>query len=464
MKTHVGQDPRAAESRSLAGLVRQLAEDAARLIRQEIALARAELSQNVSELAGHAGRIAMGGAIALLGLLVLVSFAVIGLGVLLGGNYWLSSLIVAVATLAAGAGLAYSGARRLGDSSIAPGESIDSVRQTGRWLGQEAQELRAALADNGRRPGTGTEIRIEPRLRSAERLALPGPGARRPGGTRGAPKRPITEPLHKRVFHEFQDDDVTGQGAKVAFFMFTSLPPALLVLFALTGIFGGEQFAAFVTQQMSAALPGSPQDPESAAGFLSQFVDQIVRERAPGALSIGVLTGLWAASAVFVALADSLNIAFDVPENRSWWKMRVIALATMAAFLILFLSGSVILLAGPQIAAALDLGGVANAAWSILQWPAAFLLVVAAFFLIYYTLPNRSQSNRKAILFKSSAIATALWLLATIGFRVYISNFGSFSETYGVVGAILVMLLWMYMTGIVVLTGGEIASEMEREA
>ena len=167
---------------------------------------------------------------------------------------------------------------------------------------------------------------------------------------------------------------------------------------------------------------------------------------------------------MFVALTDALNRAYDVEEDRSFVRKRSIALGVMVGFLVLFIGASLTLIAGPQIAGALQLGGAADLAWTILQWPLALLFVVLAFFLVYYALPNRDQSSCKATLFKASAIGALLWLVATAGFRFYIANFGSYGETYGFVGAILVLLLWMYITATVILVGGEVASEMEREA
>jgi membrane protein len=238
----------------------------------------------------------------------------------------------------------------------------------------------------------------------------------------------------------------------------------MLVLFALTGYFGGEEVATFIIDRLSAALPGSADEPDSAAGFIGTFVEEVVRVRAPGPLSIGLVTGIWAASAVFVALTDSLNLAYDVEDDRPWLKRRGLSIAVMILFLLLFLGGSAVMLAGPAVARGLDLGGVANVTWNILQWPLAFGLVVAAFFIVYYLLPNRDQSGCKAPIAKSAAIAAGLWLVATIGFRLYVYNLGTFNETYGFVGTILVLLLWMYLTAMVILLGGEIGSEMERSA
>jgi membrane protein len=455
--------PEASRRRSVVALARELVNDLALLFRQEIALAQAEIAQNLRGVFRNTGRIAVGGGVALFGAVVLVAFLIVGLGVLLGGAYWLSSLIVAVLLLGGGAGLAVLGAKRIGERSLAPEATMESLRETRDWASVEVDELRTTLRGDPR-PHREAEraLREGPRIGIVSATDAPAP--LHPGGGTPATRRPVSDPLYKRVLHEVADDDVLGRGAQVAYFMFTSLPPALLVLFALGGIFGGERLGAFITEQLQGVLPGSADDPNSAAAFVSSFVDQVVTQSAPGPLSIGLLLGLWAASAVFVALTDALNRAYDVEDDRSWFRRRAVAIGVMVGFLLLFLGGSLVLIAGPGIAAAIDLGGVADVAWSLAQWPLAFLMVVGAFFLVYYFLPNRDQRGCKGVLFKSSAIAAALWLVATAGFRLYIGNFGSYGETYGFVGAILVLLLWMYLTGIVILVGGEISSEMERRA
>lgn len=266
--------------------------------------------------------------------------------------------------------------------------------------------------------------------------------------------------LPRRVFREIGEDDVTGQAAKMAYFMFTSLPPALLVLFALSGFLGGESLAGFLREQLDRVIPGSASDPNSAAGFLNRFIEEVALERAPAALSIGLVLGLWSASNVFVGLTDSLNTAYDLEETRSWFRRRALALGVMLLFLILFLLGSAVLIIGPQVAEAVRLGAVAETVWSIVQWPIAFVLIAVAFFLVYALLPNHRFRKQLRAMLISSLIATGLWLIATIGFRIYISEFSSYNVTYGFIGAILVILLWMYITAMVILIGGEIGSEL----
>lgn len=258
-----------------------------------------------------------------------------------------------------------------------------------------------------------------------------------------------------RVWHEFKEDDVPGEAAKIAYYAFLALPPSLLVLFALTGFFGGPDAAAWITANLEAALPNS------ASELIRNFVDEVVGDEAPGPFSIGLLIAIWASSNIFMALGDSLDTAYDVTTTRSWIKRRAISVGVMLIFVVLFLGGSAILLAGPELAAAIGLGNAAQAIWNILIWPLAFVLIVTAFWTVYYILPDRDQSSKKVILAKAAAASALVWVLGTAIFRLYISNFASYSETYGFLGAVIVLLLWMYVTGIVVLAGGELASELD---
>ncbi len=462
------------ESLSLLRLLRTLINDLAVLVRQEIALTRTEVRQNVRKVAGSAGGVAIGGGVVLVGVLVLVAFLIVGLGVLLGGAYWLSALIVALVLLIGGGAIGYLGAKRLSARGIAPTETVRSLSETKEWAGDEIQDLKASLKRGSTElpgqtapavhhvaGGVNRRVRMSERMTSGSGSTGPRIAVEASEGDDDAP--PLSLPIYKRVFREIIDDDVPGQAAKVAFYMFSSLPPALLVIFALTGLLGGESVAEFITTRIQDALPGSADEETSAAGYVSRFVDEVVYVNAPGPLSIGLLLGLWASSAVFVALTESLNRAFDVPEARSWFRKRALALGTMLGFALLFLCGSIVLLAGPRIAEVLRLGSAGAFVWSIAQWPLAFVLVVVAFFIVYYMLPNRDQSGCRSILMRSSAIAAGLWLLATLGFRLYITDFSSYSATYGFVGAVMVLLLWMYLTSFVILVGGEISAEMERQ-
>jgi membrane protein len=190
----------------------------------------------------------------------------------------------------------------------------------------------------------------------------------------------------------------------------------------------------------------------------------VVEKNAPGPLTIGLLLALWSAAGVMMALEDSINDAYEITCDRGFIKRRLVALGTLVACSVLFVAGSAALLAGPKIADAMGLGAFGETVWGILQWPLSFLLIVGAFFIIYYVLPNRDQSCCKGDLLKAAAIGAAGWVVATFAFRLYISHFSSYSKTYGVLGTIIVLLLWLYLTSLVILVGAELSSEMERKA
>lgn len=450
-----------ASSRGLGELFRDLATDASRLIRQEAELARAEMKRNLRALLRDVAGLVLWGAVAGVGGLVLVVFLVAVLGDILD-SYWLSALLVGGVLVLAGGALAASAATRLRKRKVKPDETLRSLRDTRDWAQTEAAEARTRLAGEAGPNGRTAPARTLPasRIRGAVPVEAEAAEAERTPPAREERKERGREPeeqeedrgLLKRVWHEVMEDDVMGQAAKVAYFAFLSLPPAILVLFGLTGFFGGEDVAQWLTAELSRTLPAG------ASGLIEGFVDQVARRQAPDAFSIGLVLALWAASTVFVALADALNKAYDVEEDRSWLKRRGIALGVMLVFAVFFLAASVALLAGPQIAAAVGMG----AAWDVLSWPVAFLLVVAGFWVIYYVLPNRNQEREKTTILRGAFIGALVWILATAAFRLYVANFGSYTETYGFIGAFIVLLLWMYVSGVAVLLGGEINSEIRQ--
>ncbi|MGH7550879.1 MAG: YihY/virulence factor BrkB family protein [Gemmatimonadota bacterium] len=108
--------------------------------------------------------------------------------------------------------------------------------------------------------------------------------------------------------------------------------------------------------------------------------------------------------------------------------------------------------------------GLLWAAYDVLRWPLAFVLIVALLCLIYYFLPDRDQRPSRVYVLIGALVGGALWVLTTLGFRLYVANFGSYDRTYGLVGAVIVLLIWMYLTALTVLVGGEVASSLEQKA
>ncbi|MFW6078815.1 MAG: YihY/virulence factor BrkB family protein [Gemmatimonadota bacterium] len=255
----------------------------------------------------------------------------------------------------------------------------------------------------------------------------------------------------RQTLREARRDNITGEAAKVAFYLFLSLFPLVLVLFSLTGLIGGDAAFQWIMGRIQALVPGET------ATFLEQYVRQVTDQSRPDIFSLGLLLTLWAASGGFAALADGLNTMYDLRERRSWWRKRVIAVGLLLAAVVLVLGGAGVILAGPAL---IDRFGLPEV-WFVLRWPVAFALVVAMFWLVYLVLPNRSQRGALLPTLGGAAVGAALWLLVMAAFRLYVANFARYSETYGFVGAVIVLMLWLQLTAAVALFGGEVAAVWE---
>jgi len=262
--------------------------------------------------------------------------------------------------------------------------------------------------------------------------------------------------LVREIFTEAMDDRITGEAAKAAYYFFLSFFPAILALFAFTGLVGGDATFSWIMDKLRTAMPGD------AAEILADFVAEISGQSRPGLLSFGIVVALWSASNVFATITDGLNRMYDIEEGRPWWRRRLLAVAALTVALVLLSVGSLLLLAGPEVLADLGLG--LGAAVKLVRWPLAFVLLTLMMWLIYYLLPARDQKGAARQTALGAVVGTALWVAVTAGFRLYVSNFGNYDRSYGVVGAIMVLLLWLYLTALSILFGGEVAATLEQHA
>ena len=258
-----------------------------------------------------------------------------------------------------------------------------------------------------------------------------------------------------RTFKEVIDDNCLGLAAQLAYYFFLSLFPALLVVVTLTsffpyGVLDGilRWFATFT--------------PPEVLDIVKAQILQITKGKA-GLLTFGILGALWSSSSAMSAIIDTLNRAYGVKEGRAWWKTQVLAVILTIVMSVFVLVSLTLVLAGPEIAehiaARVGLGPVFAIAWKILQWPVVFLLISEGFALVYYFAPDAEQRWRWIL--PGAHIATLLWLAISVAFRFYIVNFGSFNKMYGSIGAVIVLLLWFYLSGLVLLFGAELNSEIE---
>lgn len=269
--------------------------------------------------------------------------------------------------------------------------------------------------------------------------------------------------LGKRVWTQINGDDVWGRSAQLAYYFLLALFPLLIFLTASLGLMLGEGAGLRVSlfNHLSQVMPGA------AFQLVNTTMEEIASASNAGKLSFGLLATLWAASNGMGAITQALNASYNVTESRPWWKQRLVAITLTIALSVLVITALLLILMGGQIAdwlaAHFGLGSVFAIAWKTLQWPIAFAFMITSFALIYYFAPNLKDQDWKWLT-PGSAIGVVLWLLVSFGFKGYLHYFDSYSKTYGSLGAVIVLMLWLYFTGAALLIGSEINSEIENAA
>lgn len=269
--------------------------------------------------------------------------------------------------------------------------------------------------------------------------------------------------LAKRVWKEIQEDEVLGRAAELSYYFLLALFPFLIFLTSVIGLILGSETNTrrMLFDYLARVMP------PSAYQLISQTMIELANSSGGGKISFGILAALWAASNGMSAISTTLNRAYDVKESRPWWKQRLTVIGLTMALSALIISALILVVAGGWIADWLahtfGLGSTFPVAWKIVQWPIVFFSMVFAFALIYYFAPDLHE-QKWTWLTPGSAIGVVLWLLVSIGFRVYLEFFDSYGATYGSLGAVIILMLWLYFTGTAILVGGEINSEIEHAA
>ena len=266
-------------------------------------------------------------------------------------------------------------------------------------------------------------------------------------------------PLLKKTGSEVIDDNVLGLGAQLAYYFFFSLFPIFLFLAPLLALVGDKQKTFYLLLEQAARAV-----PAEAFALVKKVVGEVVfAPGAPGLVSVGALLALFSGSSIFSNLMGALNTAYDCDNDaRPWWRRQLIAIAALVVIGIVFVVASVVMVAGGDIvdklSDAMHIGAAGRVFWSVVQYAVAFAIVVGSAWLIYYFLPDVRQNRWHAL--AGALVATVLWVIVTMGFRFYVQNFGNYNKTYGTIGAVIVLLTWMYLSMVVLLAGGELAAEL----
>ncbi|MFN2579203.1 MAG: YihY/virulence factor BrkB family protein [Pyrinomonadaceae bacterium] len=269
--------------------------------------------------------------------------------------------------------------------------------------------------------------------------------------------------LSKRVWAEANSDDVFGDAAKLAYYFLLALFPLLIFLTSAIGLVigSGTGLRHALFNYLARIMPSS------AFQLIDSTMLEISSSSSGAKLSIGLIAALWAASNGMGAITQSLNAAYDVKESRPWWKQRLVALGLTVTLSVLIIIAIVLIFGGGKIAdflaAGYGFGSFFTVGWKILQWPIAFAFMLLAFALVYYFAPDFRDQDWKWIT-PGSVIGVVVWLAVSFALKGYLHFFDSYSKTYGSLGAVIILMLWLYLTGLAVLLGGEVNSEIENIA
>lgn len=266
--------------------------------------------------------------------------------------------------------------------------------------------------------------------------------------------------LIRRLMHEIQEDNCLGAAAELAYYFLFAMFPFFLFLTTLLGYLPIPDLMQRIMELLAAFLPGE------ALYLLQDHVRTIVTGQRGGLLSFGLLAALWTSSSAIAAIADTLNRAYGVKEERPYWKVRGLALLLTIGLSLFIIVSIVLLTFGPQIggllAAKLGLGSVFEAAWNLLRWPVILCLLSVVLAVLYYFAPDVEQEWKWIT--PGSVFAVVGWIITSLGFSYYVNNIGSYTATYGSIGAVIVLLTWMYLSGLLILIGGEVNAEIEHAA
>jgi membrane protein len=265
--------------------------------------------------------------------------------------------------------------------------------------------------------------------------------------------------LLKKSVNAFIDDDMMTHASAIAFEVIFSLFPFIIFLIALLGFLHLPGFFDWLLQQAALVFP------QPAMAQVQQVIHQLQQPQG-GLLSFGMIFALWAASSGTRAAMNALNVAYDVKESRPLWKrfpLSILYTIGIAAMLILC---AALLLIGPQaiewLAQRAGLEQLFVLLWKWLRLPVALLLMTSAVAILYYVAPDVEQEFR--FITPGAVLAVVAWLVASLAFDFYVKNFSKYNAMYGSIGAIIVLLLYFFISAMVLLFGAEINAVIEHHA
>lgn len=260
----------------------------------------------------------------------------------------------------------------------------------------------------------------------------------------------------KRTAKGFSEHDLSTYAAALAYRALFSIFPFILFLLALLGFLHLPDFFDWLRSQADLLLP--PVAMEQVGPVIDQLQDS-----QGGLMSFGILLALWTASIGVRSLMNAMNRVYAVEESRPSWKLVMLSVAYTVGLAVMLLLAAGFMTLGPQVmswlASQIGMEQMLVTLWTWIRWPLAILLMMLAVALIYYATPDVEQDFR--FITPGSVVAVIVWLAASIGFGIYVQNFGNYNATYGSIGAIIVLLLYFYISAAVLLLGAQLNATIE---
>ena len=262
-----------------------------------------------------------------------------------------------------------------------------------------------------------------------------------------------------RLQREMGYDDAMGMAAQIAFYMMLGLFPFLIFLLSLLGRFPiGEALQPLMLDALREQMP------LEAANYVVDTVINILPARNDQLLSFGLLASLWAASMAIGALITTINRAYNIRPRRNLVEQKILSIILTLVLSGIWLFSMSIILFGPQVSQTifefLGLADESNQLWTTLRLPIALVLTFVSMAVLYYYAPEARQEFRWII--PGALTSTILWLLASTAFRIFVRNFGQYNKTYGSLAAVVILMIWLWITGLIYLLGAEINALMKR--
>jgi membrane protein len=272
-----------------------------------------------------------------------------------------------------------------------------------------------------------------------------------------------TWPMAKRTFSEFKEDGLTDWAAALTYYGLLALFPGVIALISILGLFGDPATTtAKLTDVITQLAPGTATD--TITGPIQSLTSN--RSQAGLMFFVGLGLSLWAASGYVGAFMRAANVIYETPEGRPFWKTRPLQLVlTLLVILLLVVMALGIVFTGPivdAVAGPLGVGDTAVTVWNIAKWPVMILIVLAIFSVLYYASPN-VRVPKFSLVTPGSVLALVVWGAASAGFAFYVANFGSYNKTYGTLGGLIVLLVWMWLSNVSLLLGAQLNAELERD-